>query len=50
MTLFLFCVFSEKNVLVGLTQFGSPDLELYFGKGKVENTLGFHYNCYLGHY
>lgn len=49
MTLFLFCVFSEKNILVGLTQFESPHLDPYFRKGKVENTLGFHYKCYLGH-
>ena len=41
---------SEKKVVVGLTQFRSPDLEPYFRKGKVGNTLGFHYKCYLGHY
>jgi len=50
MALFLFCIFSEKNVVVDLTQFGSPDIELYFRKDNVENTSGFRYTRYLGRY
>lgn len=52
MALFIFCVFSEKKKkkVVGLTQFQSTDLESYFRKGKVQNSLGFHYKCFLGHY